>query len=111
MRYFLIGFIILIIFAVILYFVLSRFYDYLSFRSEVNDEKRLTKHRQYEEELELVRLEEERERLIHAIQIRSKHFQSQQEIRQLTEELEEVNELIKHIESEDRQTREKTDQP
>jgi len=102
MRYFLIGLVILIILAVILYIVLSHFYDYLSFKSEVNDEKRITKRQQYEEELELIRLEEERDRLNHAIHIRSRHFQSQQEIRQLTEELEEVNELIKHIESEDR---------
>ncbi|TDM04408.1 hypothetical protein [Macrococcus carouselicus] len=102
MRYFLIGMILLILLAVVLYFVLSRFYDYFSFRSEINDEKRQTRLYKYEEDLELIRLQEKRDRLTHAIQVRSKHFQPQQEIRQLVEEMEEVNELIRTIERQDR---------
>ncbi|GGB04398.1 hypothetical protein ERX37_01820 [Macrococcus hajekii] len=99
MRYFLIGLIILILLAVVLYFVLSRFYDYLSYRNDVEEEKRETRLYHYEENLELIKLKEQRERLKVAIQVRSQHFQPQQEIRQLTEELEEVNELIRTIES------------
>ncbi|TDM13078.1 hypothetical protein [Macrococcus lamae] len=102
MRYFLLGILLLIIFSVVLYLMLSKLYDYFSFRTEAGEIKRRRVQQQNELILEKERLVHKKAQLERANDIRSQHFQQLSEINQLEKELEEINELIHSIETEER---------
>lgn len=100
MRYYIIGLMILIVVAIVLYFVLTRLYDVVSQKEQVSSVRRGTKRKQLELELERERLVEKRKQLENAIEIRSNHFQSLMEIKELEKELAEVNDVIDNINKE-----------
>lgn len=99
MRYFLIGLVMMIVLCIILYFVLSKLYDYISFRSGSEEIRREQQQQRYEMALEKERLIQRKAALEHAIDVRSQHFQQMSEIKQLEKELIEINETIETIET------------
>ncbi|KAA1040042.1 hypothetical protein ERX35_003380 [Macrococcus equipercicus] len=101
MRYFLLGMLLLIILCIALYFILSRVYDYFAYRAEAGDIRRRYVRQHYDDQLEKERLVQKKKQLEHAIEIRSQHFQQLSEIKPLEKELEEINELIHTLETEE----------